>query len=148
MNKEESRIFLSKDTQNKIESAIEQAELNTSGEIRVHIEKQCKGNPLERAVYIFNKLKMDKTALRNGILLYVAYGSKKVAIIGDEGINAVTPENYWDEIISQMLKQFSQGQFAEGMADAVLAVGIALKEHFPYCEGDINEQSNEVSYGN
>lgn len=142
-----STIFRSKETQNIIVSAIEKAELNTSGEIRVHLEKKCSANPLSRAFYVFDHLKMQKTAQQNAILIYVAYESKKMAIIGDEGINKVVDKDYWNNIIAQMGNAFSKGLYAEGIADAVLNVGDALKGHFPYQDDDINEQSNEVSYG-
>ena len=63
-----ARLFFSKEEQQKIVAAIKEAELNTSGEIRVHIENHCKGESLERAAELFYELKMDHTAARNGIL--------------------------------------------------------------------------------
>ena len=90
--------FISLADNEKIVAAIKEAELNTSGEIRVHIESTCKSNPYDRAVYIFNYLKMYKTVARNGVLIYVAVKSQKFAIIGDEGINNAVPDDFWDKI--------------------------------------------------
>ena len=96
-----------------IEQAIKEAELNTSGEIRVHLEGKCSGDPLQRAVYIFNYLKMYNTQARNGVLVYVAVDSRKFAIIGDAGINAAVPEDFWDSIKEKMRSNFASGNYVE-----------------------------------
>ena len=130
-----------------IEQAIKEAELNTSGEIRVHLESKCSGDPLQRAVYIFNYLKMYRTQARNGVLVYVAVGSRKFAIIGDAGINAVVPEDFWDGIKEQMRASFAAGNYVEGLVQAVKEAGVSLKKYFPYQSDDINEQPDKISFG-
>ncbi len=139
--------FLTKEEQQKIVAAIEEAELNTSGEIRVHIESKCKGDAVSRAIYIFNYLKMYKTEQRNGVLVYVATESKKLAIIGDVGINQRVPADFWNSIKDNMVAAFVRGAFVDGIADAVRAAGESLKEYFPYQSDDVNEQPNEISFG-
>lgn len=141
------KAFLSKEEQRTIVAAIEEAELNTSGEIRVHIESKCKDDAVARAIYIFNYLKMYKTQQRNGVLVYVAHESRKLAIIGDVGINQKVPENFWNGIKEDMVKAFASGNFVGGIADAVRAAGVSLKEYFPYHSDDVNEQPNEISFG-
>jgi uncharacterized membrane protein len=130
-----------------IEQAIKEAELNTSGEIRVHLESKCSGDPLQRAVYIFNYLKMYRTSARNGVLVYVAVGSRKFAIIGDAGINAVVPDNFWDGIKEQMQQNFAAGNYVDGLVQAIRESGVSLKRYFPYQSDDINEQPDEISFG-
>ncbi|MBO5920299.1 MAG: TPM domain-containing protein [Bacteroidales bacterium] len=130
-----------------IEQAIKEAELNTSGEIRVHLESKCSGDPLQRAVYIFNYLKMYRTQARNGVLVYVAVGSRKFAIIGDAGINAVVPDNFWDGIKEQMQASFAEGNYVQGLVNAIRESGVSLKKYFPYQSDDINEQPDEISFG-
>jgi uncharacterized membrane protein len=130
-----------------IEQAIKEAELNTSGEIRVHLESKCSGDPLQRAVYIFNYLKMYRTQARNGVLVYVAVGSRKFAIIGDAGINAVVPDNFWDGIKEQMQQNFVAGNYVDGLVQAIRESGVSLKRYFPYQSDDINEQPDEISFG-
>lgn len=137
----------SKDSQKRIVSAIESAELNTSGEIRVHIESLCKNNPIDRAVYIFNKLKMHETQQRNAVLVYVAYSSHKLSIIGDSGINEKVSDDFWDEIKNQMTLDFSQDRPVDAVCTAVLSVGESLKKYFPYMSDDVNEQTNDISFG-
>lgn len=139
--------FLSREQQRQVVCSIEKAELNTSGEIRVHIESKCKSDVMERAVYVFNYLKMYKTAQRNGVLLYIAVESRKLAIIGDVGINEKVPVDFWDTIKENMKTAFAEGCFTEGICAAVEAVGVSLKELFPYQSNDVNEQSDEISFG-
>ena len=139
--------FLSEEEKKRIVDAIKEAELNTSGEIRVHIESRCKGNVLDRAAYIFKKLKMHKTAQRNGVLFYLAYKDRKFAILGDAGINSKVPENFWDEIKDRMAAKFKEGKFAEGLSEGIIESGNQLKKHFPYQTDDVNELSDEISFG-
>ena len=140
--------FLSKDDKALITNAIKSAELNTSGEIRVHIENKCKTDVLDRAAYIFEKLAMHKTEKRNGVLFYLAVNNKKFAILGDAGINEVTPENFWENIKETMLSYFKEEEFANGLEKGIKVAGEQLKEHFPYLSDDINELSDEISFGN
>lgn len=139
--------FLTKEDQKRIINAIEEAELNTSGEIRVHIESKCEGDPVERAIEIFNKLKMYETEQRNAVLLYFAFNSHKIAIIGDQGINNITPTGFWALIYAELIKGFQEKIYCKSICEAVLAVGKSLKEYFPYKTDDVNEQSNEISFG-
>lgn len=142
-----AKNFFTKEEKQSIEDAIRQAEQNTSGEIRVHIENKCKEDVLDRAAYIFDKLGMKKTALRNGVLFYLAVNSRKFAIIGDQGINAVVPENFWNDIKEMMAKHFQQGEFAIGLEKGIKEAGEHLKKHFPHKSDDINELSDEISFG-
>lgn len=137
--------FFSKPQQSSILAAIKNAEINTSGEIRVHIENKCPGNVLDRAAYMFGKLRMQKTALRNGVLFYLAVKNRRFAIIGDAGINAKVPENFWDNVKNVMQQRFTQGEFAEGLIEGITQAGEQLRCHFPFQKGDINEQPDEIS---
>jgi len=139
--------FFTKEQKKQITDAIKDAELNTSGEIRLHVEKRCKVDALDRAAYIFDKLKMHKTEKRNGVLFYLAVDDRKFAILGDAGINAVTPENFWDEIKETVLSYFKEGKYADGLAKGIRMAGEALKEHFPYQTDDVNELSDDISFG-
>ena len=139
--------FFTKEQKKQITDAIEEAELNTSGEIRLHVEESCKVDVLDRAAYIFKKLKMHKTEKRNGVLFYLALNNRKFAILGDAGINAVTPDNFWDEIRDTTLSYFKEGKYAEGLAKGISMAGKALKEYFPYQQDDVNELSNDISFG-
>jgi uncharacterized membrane protein len=139
--------FLTIEQEQAIIKAIEIAEKNTSGEIRVHIEKITDLPPLERALEVFNLLEMDKTELRNGVLFYVAVESKKFAILGDEGIHTKVTENFWDAEKELMLSYFKKGEFSKGLELAIIEVGNKLKENFPYQSNDTDELSNEISRG-
>lgn len=127
-------------------ASIQEAERNTSGEIRVHFENYCKKDVLDCAVEVFKELKMHKTSQRNGVLLYIALEDKKMAIIGDSGINEKVPDHFWDSIKNRMIEKFRQGEICEGVCEAVLAAGEQLKKYFPYQTGDINELPDELSF--
>ena len=140
--------FFTKEQSAHILSAVQEAEKATSGEIRVHIESTLDGDVLDRAAWIFKKLDMHKTAERNGVLFYLAVASKKFAIIGDAGINAKVPEGFWDNIKGVMENEFRAGNFSEGLSKGILMAGEKLKEHFPYQRNDVNELSDDISFGN
>jgi uncharacterized membrane protein len=142
-----ARRFFTKREKDKIQKAILNAELDTSGEIRVHIESLCDSNVLDRAAYLFKKMGMQTTELRNGVLIYLAVKSKKFAVIGDKGINAVVPENFWDDIKERMEAHFKKEEFVIGLSEGIESAGKQLKKHFPRHVDDINELSDEISFG-
>jgi uncharacterized membrane protein len=138
--------FFTEEEQSKILSAVKEAEEETSGEIRVHIETSCSGDVLDRAAWIFGKLGMHKTALRNGVLFYLAVVDRKFALIGDAGINAKVPLDFWDKAKEMMLTNFKAGNFTEGLAKGILMAGEQLKTHFPHQSDDVNELPDEISF--
>jgi uncharacterized membrane protein len=140
-------VFLTKAEEQEIVNAIGIAEKNTSGEIRVHIEKQTSIAPIERAVEVFHQLQMEQTQDRNGVIIYVAVKSKQFAIYGDKGINEKVGHDFWDYTKDVMANQFKNGNFKQGLIDGILRAGEQLKTHFPYQDNDTNELSNEISRG-
>jgi uncharacterized membrane protein len=142
-----TKAFLTPQEEQEIVAAIGIAEKNTSGEIRVHLEKTTSMAPFDRAVEVFHQLEMEKTKERNGVLLYLAYESKQFAICGDEGIDQKVPSDFWNTTKDTMRTQFMQGNFKQGLIDGILKAGEQLKTHFPYQEDDIDELSNEISKG-
>jgi len=139
--------FFTKEEKIEIEKSIKTAELNTSGEIRVHIESKCTENELDRASYWFSELKMHKTDLRNGVLFYMAIDDRKFAILGDIGINAQVPGDFWNSTKDLMLGFFKDGKIAQGLSVGIIQAGLQLKEKFPYQKQDVNELNDEISFG-
>jgi len=138
--------FFTKEQQAQILASVREAEMETSGEIRVHIETSLKGDVLDRAAWLFKKLGMDKTAERNGVLFYLAVGDRKFAILGDAGINAKVPAGFWDDISELLKKNFKEGKFTEGLSEGILLAGKHLTLHFPHRTDDVNELSDEISF--
>jgi uncharacterized membrane protein len=138
--------FFSEEQQAKILASVREAEEATSGEIRVHIETSFKGDVLDRAAWVFGKLGMHKTALRNGVLFYLAVEDRKFAVIGDAGINAKVPVDFWDTTKELMLKNFKEGKFTEGLSEGIIIAGRQLKTHFPHQKDDVNELPDEISF--
>ena len=140
--------LFSKADREAIINAIRSAEVSTSGEIQVHIESRCKGEVLDRAVKVFDTLKMHQTQDRNGVLFYLAVVDKRFAILGDKGINEVVPVDFWEKIKEHMTGLFKQGQFTQGLIDGIHQAGEQLATHFPYQgDSDINELPDEISFG-
>ena len=132
----------------EIVQAIKAAEVETSGEIRLHIEEKTEIPALERAIEIFRFLEMDKTAARNGVLIYLSIENKSFAIFGDAGINDKVPTDFWDITKEIMVGQFSQKAYLQGLLDGINSIGVQLKTHFPFDENiDKNELPDDISFG-
>ena len=139
--------FLTKEEEQEIVEAIRMAEKETSGEIRVHIEKTTSINAFDRALEVFHLLEMNKTELKNGVLIYVAVKDKTFVICGDQGINELVSNDFWDTTKEVMASHFKNGNFKEGLIDGIQKAGSQLKTYFPWQENDTNELSNEISKG-
>ena len=138
-------IFSEKEQQLIVE-AVESAERYTSGEIRVCVEKTCSEPVLDRAANYFHKLGMNKTAQRNGVLIYISTQDHQFAIIGDAGINKQVPKDFWDSTKEAMLSHFKNGDMAGGICAGIKLAGEQLQTFFPYLDGDVNELPNEISF--
>jgi len=138
--------LFNEDEQQQIKEAIAKAEKNTSGEIRICVEKTCKDEVLDRAAKYFYQLDMDKTKLRNGVLIYLATVDRKFAIIGDAGINKMVPADFWDTTKEEMLEQFKQGNLIEGIVTGITRAGEKLSAFFPCAPDDVNEVSDDVAF--
>lgn len=142
-----TEAFLTPEEERAIVEAISQAEQNTSGEIRVHIENHTEKPPLERAQEVFHSLGMDKTATRNGVLFYVGVSDHTFAIIGDEGIDKAVEIDFWDCTKDLVISHFKNKQFKDGLVAGILRAGERLQQYFPFQDDDANELSNEISKG-
>lgn len=139
--------FLSATEEEEVIEAIRVAELNTSGEIRVHIEKTSNVDATNRALEVFYLLKMENTKLQNAVLIYVAVEDKNFVIYGDKGINDVVENDFWDSTKDLIQYHFKKGDFKQGLVEGILKSGEQLKKYFPYSDSDKNELSNEISRG-
>ena len=138
--------LLSSSDETRLIKAIQLAELQTSGEIRVHIEKTTNGDPLEECKKKFTELNMHQTKDRNGILFYLAINSKSFAVWGDEGIHQKVNDEFWKSITDCYIIYFKQNDFITGLEKSVEVCGEKLKLYFPLATDDKNELPNEISY--
>ena len=141
--------FFSEKEKEQIVHAIKEAETQTSGEVRLYVESRCSFiDPVDRAVEIFNSLKMEETDLRNAVLIYVAMKDRQLAIYGDSGIHEKTGDEYWKLAVNQMLHHFNKENYAEGINNVIKEIGETLKEHFPFDKDtDKNELPDEIVFG-
>jgi uncharacterized membrane protein len=143
-----SQDFLSDTQKAEIIKAIQLAERNSSGEIRVHIEKVCAmPDVLDRAAEVFAEIGMINTAQQNGVLFYLSIDDKKFAVLGDKGIDKVVPQDFWESTKQLLRSHFSQGLFTEGLVKGIHSAGEQLKHFFPYQSDDINELPDDISFG-
>lgn len=141
-----SKEFLTEKQEQRIIEAIREAEQQTSGEIRIHIEQSSEQDPLERAAYIFHELGMDQTQLQNGVLIYIADEDHQAAIYAGKGIHQQVEEDYWSSILNQLIAHFKKQEFEQGIQETVRRVGKKLADLFPSDGRDSNELSDEISY--
>jgi uncharacterized membrane protein len=141
----QQKEFLAQLDQQRIVDAIAAAEKQTSGEIRVHLQPKARGDIREVAERTFERLGMTKTALRNGVLLFIACEEQRFTILGDRGIDEKVPAGFWDEIAAKLSIRFKQGEYTDGIVDAIHEAGEALRHDFPRSHGDIDELSNEIN---
>ena len=139
--------LFTEEQQEHIIHAISVAENHTSGEIRLAVEPSCKGEVLERAAWYFRRLGMDRTALRNGVLIYLAVNDHQFAIIGDSGINRRVASDFWEETRDLMLSQFRKGNLVQGLVDGITHAGKQLQLFFPRMDDDVNELPNDIVFG-
>lgn len=139
--------LLNEEEKTDILAAISAAELQTSGEIRLHVESRCTGDVLDRAAMVFETLAMHKTELRNGVLFYLATEDRMFAILGDGGIHSAVPDGFWIEVKDIVIEGLAAGKPAEGLASGIRLAGQQLSTHFPVKANDVNELSNDISFG-
>lgn len=139
--------FLTPAEEEAVIEAIRAAEQHTSGEIRVHIEKDCDTDVFEHATEVFHYLKMDNTKAQNGVLIYVAVDKREFVIYGDKGINAVVDDNFWNTTRDLIASHFKKGEFAKGLIEGIAKAGHELGAHFPWIYDDIDELDNSISKG-
>lgn len=139
--------FLTEEGRRQVAAAIGEAERRTSGEIRVHLEDHIEDDVLDHAAFIFEELGMQRTRDRNAVLIYVCVADRRLAVVGDKGINERVPPNFWNDVVAVLQIHFAAGRHAEGLCEAVRMVGEKLRDLFPYHAEDRNELSNAVSIG-
>lgn len=140
--------FFTEEENEKIIHSIQEAEMQTSGEIRIFVESRCKYvDALDRATEIFSNLQMEKTELRNAVLFYIAIKDKQLAIFADKGIHEAAGSGYWKDTVKDILSVFSKDVVA-GITTSIFKIGEALKTHFPYDkEVDKNQLPDEIVFG-
>ncbi|HYC90011.1 MAG TPA: TPM domain-containing protein [Thermoanaerobaculia bacterium] len=137
--------FIASLDQPRIVEAINTAEQLTSGEIRVHVQPRARGEIRHVAERTFERLGMTKTALRNGVLLFIACEEQRFVILGDEGIDAKVPAGFWDEIAAKLTIRFQHHEFTDGIVEAIHSAGEELRHYFPRAHDDVNELTNDIN---
>lgn len=146
---QKKKDFFSEEEKQQLVAAIQQAEKQTSGEVRIYVESRCRFvDPVDRAKELFFQLGMDKTKERNGTLVYIAFEDHQLAILGDAGIHQKVGQKYWEEEVAKMIREFRNEHIIDGICQVVSDIGAALQQHFPYnSETDKNELPDDIVFG-
>lgn len=126
--------------------AIATAENHTTGEIKIHIDSHTEGNNAEKALEVFTALCKDKTEQKNAVLFHVNFEQHYLTIIGDEGIHKKVHQIFWDQLHDKIVADFANGNYHDGLKNAVLETGYELKKYFPISGKNPNELSNEITF--
>ena len=138
--------FLTEQEMASLVEAIQTAEDQSTGEIRIHIDSNTDRNNAEMAFEVFQTLCMEQTAERNAVLFHVNFEQKYLTIIGDEGIHAKVQQLFWDKMHDYITSEFAKGNYYKALHSAILQTGIELKRHFPISGENPNELSNEITF--
>jgi len=138
--------FIPHEGQRRIAEAITAAERHTTGEICVHVTPRCRGNVMKRAAKTFNRLHLYTTKRRNAVLIFIAYQDRKLAILGDTGINEAVPKGFWNSEVDELTRFLKAGRPVDGLCEIITHMGERLSQYFPGERGDENELSNEVTF--
>ena len=139
-----TKDFVEKLEHERIVRAIAAAELKTSGEIRVFVQRGEVDDPVAAARKQFERLGMTATRERNGVLIFVAPRSQNFAIIGDLAVHEKCGAAFWESVTDEMAGHFQKSQFTEAILAGIRQAGDLLAQHFPRSGSDKNELSNEI----
>jgi uncharacterized membrane protein len=137
--------FLTQDERERVARAIRETEAATSGEIVVHVTESTRTLPTLEARKAFERLGMTRTRERNGVLFFVAVRDRKLAVIGDKGINDRVPPSFWNDVIKHVESHLAEGRFGEGLAGGIEMVGVELARYFPPRADDVNELPDSIT---
>lgn len=132
----------------RIEDAIREAELRTSGEIRVSISRFFWGDVRRVAERAFTRLGMRATRERNAILFFVVPSRRRFVVLGDEGIHAKVGQDFWEKVAAAVSERLREGDFTGGLVHGIESVGEQLAVHFPFDPAtDVNELPDATDFG-
>jgi uncharacterized membrane protein len=138
--------LITPEEQNRLLDKIARIEKRSSGEVRIHVTGRRVKDPLETARSTFTSLGMTRTKRRNGVLVFLSLPSRRFAIVGDQGIDQVTPADYWGRLRDTLAEHFAAGSYCQGLLEIMDRVESVLVEHFPYEKGDVDELPDDISY--
>jgi uncharacterized membrane protein len=119
----------------RIVRAIERAERQTSGQIRVSLAPHFWGDLRKAAERAFVRLGMTRTPLRNGVLLFVVPSRREFVILGDIAIHEKAGQDFWERVAAAMTQRIKDGDLTDGIVHGIETAGAELAAHFPPVPG-------------
>ena len=140
-----ARRFLTEAQEAEVVAAIGRAERGNRGEVRVHLERRCKGEPIDRVRELFGSMCAGETSGDTGVLLYVAVASRRAAIWAGRGIHAAAEPGFWQQAVEAVAEGYRSGDGARGIELALDEIGALLREHLPGADVAGNELADQVT---
>ncbi len=128
-----------------IEEAIRDAEAHTSAEIRVFItrHKPDADEAIVLAARHFERLRMTRTPMRNGVLLFVAPASGQLAVAADEAVQFHLGACFKESIHRAAAPHLPQ-DITRAVIAAIQAAAQPLARRFPRATFDRDDFPNDV----
>jgi len=136
--------FIATIVDQQVIQAIQSAEAQTSGELRVFVTDKIIEDPISEAWKTFARLNMHDTKQRNAVLIFVGPKARKFAIVADEGIHHFCKEAFWNQLAHQLSEGFKAGDYTGSLVRLIEEIGRALAAHFPRLGNDVNELPDEM----
>ncbi|MCX7877105.1 MAG: TPM domain-containing protein [Ignavibacteria bacterium] len=141
--------YFSEEDLQKIQEALDELERKTCGEIVLSFHERLTlweklYDRHELALKDFRRLGVSNTKYRTGILFYVLFSEKYFDIIADEGIYRKIPDEFWNELESELQESFRQGKFAEGILTLIRKAQKLLEKEFPQRGSSEDEIQGEI----
>jgi uncharacterized membrane protein len=132
----------------RLEAAIAEAEARTTGELRISVAGLFWGSAEALADRAFERLGMQATRDRNGVLLLVLPWRRQLIVRADVGLAAKVAPELWQTVVAAAAALFQQQRFTEGLLGAVAAIGATLAQHFPAnTDPNADELPNQIDRG-
>jgi uncharacterized membrane protein len=117
----------------RVEDAIRRAEAACAIELRVSVAGLFWGDADRMARRAFERLSMNATRGRNGVLVFLAPWRRKVIVLPDAGITGKVPAaaDLWSRAVETITTGFHAGRFTDALVAALDDLARGLAPAFP-----------------
>ena len=161
LDADDSEHAVPPDVLRQLAERVAASEARHTGQIRIYVEAALPMSYLwrlhrpfslkqlirQRAVTLFGKLRVWDTQHNNGVLIYLQLAERAIEIVADRGVDQHVSSNQWQAMSDRMAVAFKNGQFEDGLTQAVGEVTSVLVAQFPSSRLAANELPDEPVLG-
>lgn len=140
------------DMAQRLAQRVAASEVRHSGEVRLCIEAALpisylwrlgataplKALVRERAVSWFGRLGVWDTEDNNGVLIYLLLAERSIEFVADRALAQRVDAAQWQAIVDRLGTRLHNGEFEDGLTQALEEVSALLVAHFPAAPGSVN----------